>query len=45
MHTESEKQVMNEHINTTFDHKSNVSTSISDSFVKPECGMNIFRDQ
>ncbi len=45
MHTESEKQVMNEQINITFDHKSKVSKCISDSFVKPECGMNIFRDQ
>lgn len=39
MYTESEKQVMNEQMNVTFDHKSKVSTSTSASFVKPECGI------
>lgn len=40
MYTESEKQVTNEQIITiTFDHESKVTTSISESFVKPECGI------
>lgn len=39
MYPESEKQVMNEQITIAFDYKSKVTKSISESFVKPECGI------